>query len=132
MDPTSAIATPTAERRGLRSNIPYQAAELYLSRLQHRKALRIAAIADEDGLLMAGLGGRNELDLLALWGILDAAEQGRYQNDINAIRQGAVCVSRRFVVDEARLAVTGIVPLGACGAEIEADLKRILEQKTAA
>lgn len=121
------------ERRRLRSNIAYQAVEFYLGRLKQRSTLRAIALADEDGLLLAGIGAPKELELLALWGALDISERGRYAHDIAAICRDGSCVAERFCLDEStKLSVTCV---GSTGSEpvslvaqsaLEADLRRIL------
>jgi hypothetical protein len=71
------------------------------------------------------VGAHNDAELLALWGALDATEQQRYRDAMDALRQGEACITQRVQIDDVTLSVTGIGHAGGFGANIELDLKRI-------
>ena len=58
----------TSERRVNRSEIPQVAVGLYLEAVAARNSLKAVALANEDGLLVAGIGGGYNLDWLAALG----------------------------------------------------------------
>jgi predicted regulator of Ras-like GTPase activity (Roadblock/LC7/MglB family) len=58
----------TTERRKTRSEVPQEAARLYLEALAQRNNIRAAALAAEDGLLVAGTEGTYDLAGLAALG----------------------------------------------------------------
>lgn len=64
------------ERRRSRSNEPAEAARLYLERLADRRAHAALALADADGLLIAGTRGGLDVEALAAVAPLAAAEPG--------------------------------------------------------
>jgi hypothetical protein len=58
----------TSERRKNRSEIPQEAMALYLASIAARNSLKALALANEDGLLVAGAGGGYNLEWLAALG----------------------------------------------------------------
>ena len=112
MDMTRAESPSPTERRRQRSDIPYQAAELYLGRLRDRRALRAAAIADEN-------------ELLALWGALDAGERGRFANEMDEVCGKDCCISGKFAIDAGTWSFSGIASSALYRSSVEGDLTRI-------
>jgi hypothetical protein len=58
----------TTERRSNRSDVPQEAARLYLEAAAERQGIRAVALAGEDGLLIAGTAGDVDLNDLAAVG----------------------------------------------------------------
>jgi hypothetical protein len=58
----------TTERRSNRSDVPQEAARLYLEAAAERQGIRAVALAAEDGLLVAGTPGDVDLNQLAAVG----------------------------------------------------------------
>src|SRR5829696_4140608 len=58
----------TNERRTNRSDVPQEAARLYLEAAAERQGIRAVALAGEDGLLVAGTPGEIDLNELAAVG----------------------------------------------------------------
>ncbi|MCK6586904.1 MAG: hypothetical protein HUU21_04770 [Polyangiaceae bacterium] len=58
----------TNERRTNRSDVPQEAARLYLEAAAERQGIRAVALAGEDGLLIAGTSGDVDLNDLAALG----------------------------------------------------------------
>lgn len=55
----------TNERRKNRSEVPHEALALYLAAVAAKNSLKALALANEDGFLVAGIGGGYNLDWLA-------------------------------------------------------------------
>ena len=66
----------SSERRVNRSEIPQIAVGLYLEAVAMRNSLKAVALANEDGLLVAGIGGGYNLDWLAALGPICATGRG--------------------------------------------------------
>jgi hypothetical protein len=115
-----------SERRQLRSEIPYQAAQLYLACLKGRHLLHAAAVSDRTGLPLVGIGTPSELEVLALWGALTLAEQERYQSTLDDICHSAAGVSWNRALGDENLTVSGVASSRDCVTMIERDLTRIL------
>lgn len=125
MDQNPADLPLLIERRRERSDIPYEAAELYLGSLQRSHSLRAAAVAERNGLLLAGCGATDELELLALWGALEPAERARYSNELEIVCGSDQCVSQQFEIGAETWSVTGIVACSAAANALNGDLRRI-------
>lgn len=130
MSQSQLASIQTADRRQLRSESPYRAAELYLCRLKGQKVLHAAAISDRTGLPLAGIGEPSELELLALWGALSCAEQERYQSTLDDFCRNAQGVSWNFTLGDDGFSVSGIAASSACASMVELDLQRILAPLT--
>jgi predicted butyrate kinase (DUF1464 family) len=126
MDPNIVETYEPRNRRQLRSRIPYQAAEIYLAKHRVQHGLRAIALADGHGLPLASVGAVDDAELMALWGALDETERQRYQGEMDAVCSDAVCVSRRFQIDDETFSLTAIGQGEGFGATIELDLMRIL------
>lgn len=58
----------TIERRTNRSEVPHEALALYLAAIAARSSLKALTLANEDGFLVAGIGGGYNLEWLAALG----------------------------------------------------------------
>jgi hypothetical protein len=67
------------ERRQCRSSSPGQAVELYLQSVARRAGMRAIALADEQGLLVAGSGDDQVLEQLAAVGAAREADAGPWR-----------------------------------------------------
>lgn len=74
------------ERRRERSTQRATAAQLYLKALAGRRDYQVVALADEDGLLLAEIGGRRETEALAaiapLWSEDQETLRGRFSSSL--------------------------------------------------
>ena len=68
----------TMERRNNRSDLPHEAAAIYLQTVASTHGLPALAVANEDGLLVAGAGGSYHLPWLAALGSVCASRTARY------------------------------------------------------
>ena len=84
------------------------------------------AVSDDSGLVLVGVGKRNEQDLLALWGALDAHQRERYQHEVNVLCDDGNCTVSHFELDGECYSVTEITPGAVSPRPIAGDLCRIL------
>jgi hypothetical protein len=68
----------TMDRRNNRSDHPHEAAAIYLQTVASSHGLFALAVANEDGLLVAGTGGSYHLPWLAALGSVCASRTTRY------------------------------------------------------
>jgi hypothetical protein len=68
----------TMDRRNHRSDLPHEAAAIYLQAIASAHGLFALAVANEDGLLVAGTGGSFHLPWLAALGSVCASRPARY------------------------------------------------------
>lgn len=72
----------TSDRRGKRSDIPAEAARLYLEAVAERNNIRAVALSDRDGLLVAGSG--DDCNLMELGALGAACAHGHGHEDAAA------------------------------------------------
>jgi len=125
MDLNLERACEPKNRRQLRSAIAYQAAEIYLAKHRVLHDMRAIALSDSNGLPLVLVGANDDTELLALWGALGDGERERYRQDLDSLREDAICVTQRLELDKSTLYLTAIGNGDGFGATIEADLLRI-------
>ena len=114
------------ERRQHRSSFPDEAATLYLQSVARRTGVRAVAVADAQGLLVAGSGETAVLEQLAAVGAAREADEGPWRELLTEISGDSVFAG--FPLDIGGMcfcvAALGGTELPCC--EIEEALHRIL------
>jgi hypothetical protein len=114
------------ERRLQRSAVVSEAVELYLNAVRSRGLVESVALGDRLGLLVAGVGERSTLELLAVVGVLRPEDRERYQREIERIAVAGHCESLSLDLDGEHYTVTAITKNGFSRSEITASLERIV------
>jgi hypothetical protein len=114
------------ERRQVRSQSPYRAAEIYLSALTRSKGLYAVAVSDRSGLPLLGVGTRTELEFLSLWAVLDEKDQERYRPELDDICKRAGSNSGLSTYCDDEISVAFVAAESDVSSVIISGLKRIL------
>jgi hypothetical protein len=117
---------PQPERRQVRSQNPYRAAEIYLSGLMGSNGLHAAAVSDRSGLPLLGVGTKAELEFLSLWSVLDEEGKKRYRPVLDDICKHAGINSGISTFYDDELLVTFVISAPVVSDIMVSDLKRIL------
>lgn len=117
--------TPS-ERRRQRSDIASEAIEFYFGAARSRGLVESVALGDNLGLLVAGVGERSTLELLAVLGVLRPEDRERYRIEIERIACGGHCESLSLELDGEHFTVSAITRGGLGRSEITASLERIM------
>jgi hypothetical protein len=115
-----------SERRARRSDFPYEAANLFLQSVQRRAGLHGLALGDDDGLVIAGAGKPADVERLAIWGALSAADQGDWRDQVDAYGPGRPFFSLRLAIGPTNLRLSGLGIAEEHRSDIEQGLARIL------
>jgi hypothetical protein len=118
------------ERRRKRSTLVFEAAEHYLRAVRTESAAHAVALGDDLGLLVAGVGDRQSLDMLAALGALRPSERERYRGEVDAVAPGHRWVSFGIEVDGQHLTVAAITKSTIDRDEMTASLFRIFRGRS--
>ena len=119
----------TSERRVIRSEVPQVAVGLFLEAIVARNSLKAVALANEDGFLVAGIGGGYDLDWLAALGPVcsgDGVRTGAISTLVENVTGGEGLFASAVEVGGSTLYLTSIGAQVARQSEAAATLKRIL------
>ena len=114
------------ERRKARSEHRAEAIELYLGALARRSGMRAVALADQDGLLVAGAGPRQVLDQLAAVGAMSTANQGCWRELLDEIGATSLFCCYRLDVAGLRFQLAALGGVYESRDDVVEDLSRIL------
>jgi hypothetical protein len=118
-----------SERRVFRSEVPQVAVGLFLEAIVARNSLKAVALANEDGFLVAGIGGGYDLDWLAALGPVcsgDRAKTGAIATLVENVTGGQGLFASAVEVGGSTLYLTSIGAQIARQSEAAATLQRIL------
>jgi hypothetical protein len=111
------------ERRRQRSEMVQEAVRLYFEAVMERSRIKAMALANEDGLLVAGAGGGYDHEWLAALGV---AEGGEHLSEIiEEVTRGDGLVSWDVAIHGRTLRLSAVVPGGAPVEDTSVTLSRI-------
>lgn len=94
------------ERRRRRSEMIQEAVRLYFEAVMERNRIKAMALANEDGLLVAGAGGGYDLEWLAVLGVV--GHEGHVDDMIQEVSRGEGVESWDVAICGRRLRVSAV------------------------